>query len=640
MKFKKLLTNNKLLVRLIISYLITSILLTGILLVAVSSIVSKRIKAQTADAAYDLLRQSYNTAEYVLTDIYGDYYSLWTKDKYIDKIINSTDFTNEDIQSVFDIIDSEVFKNDLLDSIYVFNLNKDLIISNFIENTSIDNFFESNALDLIKDFEKNYDNYKNELFFPRKTSFKLYDIEYNKNYISLVYSTKDDKGKLSSGIIVNIDQNKISALFNAAKDEGSMIIVNSSGKIISDIEGALFAKDLPRNNIYREIANSPTFEDSLIGNFFGKKSLITFKKAENIGFVFISITPYSLIEKEVRNTNGYIGIFFVLAMTISLVVSIVSIKNIYEPLNKLINKIKEYPSLGDSHSMDEYAFLGKTYESLMQKDKESQVARIFNGSLNDSSNEILGFNDGDKFITFAMFLDDESSITPNLFEEIININNRSTKWTCTFTSHNCVSCIINNNNLDEKSIEDIIDKLINLQTSIIEYLNTTVSIGLGTVVNSPDNIKLSHRYALIAAQYAKEIGENQVIYYNDIEDSKTAASVNKDSIADKIQEYVLANFSRQNFTANEISEELDLSLGYLRQIFKSERGITLNDYIINCRIEKAKELLEATEMTAKEIAEEIGYYDNRYFYTLFKKKVGMTTDEYRSEGKEGSPNEV
>ena len=513
MRLKKLMINNRLLVRLIISFLITSILLTSILMVAISSLVSKRIKTQTTDSAYDLLRQSYNTAEYVLTDIYGDYYTLWTKNEYIDKIINSTDFSEEDIKSVFDIIDSEVFTNDLLDSIYVFNLNKDLIISNYSESNSMKDFYDTNALDLLNDFEKNYDYYKNEIFFPRKTSFKLNHIEYNENYISIVYSMKDKEGKLSSGIIVNIDQNKISTLFNTTKNKGSMIIVNSSGKIISDVEGTLFAQDLPRNNIYKEIANSHTFEDSLIGDFFGEKSLITFKKAENIGFVFISITPYSFLEKEVRNTNSYIGIFFVLAMTISLIISMVSIKNIYEPLNRLINKIKAYPSLGDRHSMDEYAFLGKTYENLMQKDKQSQVSRIFNGSLNDLTNEILGFKDDDKFITFAIVPDDESYITPNLLEEIIDINNKSTKWTCTITSQNCVSCIISDYDFNDEKIESIVDKLINLQTNIINYLNTTVSIGLGTVVNSTDNIKLSHRYAIMAAQYAKEIGENQVIYY-------------------------------------------------------------------------------------------------------------------------------
>ncbi|WP_313755928.1 helix-turn-helix transcriptional regulator [Tissierella sp.] len=72
----------------------------------------------------------------------------------------------------------------------------------------------------------------------------------------------------------------------------------------------------------------------------------------------------------------------------------------------------------------------------------------------------------------------------------------------------------------------------------------------------------------------------------------------------------------------------------MRQIFRNEKGVTLNDYIISCRIDKAKELLINTDSTAKDISESVGYYDNRYFYTLFKKKVGMTTEEFRKLRKE------
>jgi YesN/AraC family two-component response regulator len=202
-----------------------------------------------------------------------------------------------------------------------------------------------------------------------------------------------------------------------------------------------------------------------------------------------------------------------------------------------------------------------------------------------------------------------------------------------------MACIINEDDLDESKIENIMDRLINLQDVISEQMDITISIGLGTVVNSIDSIRHSHRYAVIAAQYAGSIGENQVISYNEIENSKVAASVNKGSIADSMLDYVNDNYSRQDFSVDEIAQELDLSLGYIRQIFRSEKGITLNDYIINTRIDKAKELLLSTEDTAKDISEAVGYYDNRYFYTIFKKKVGMTTDEFRKSLKEGVADE-
>lgn len=158
-------------------------------------------------------------------------------------------------------------------------------------------------------------------------------------------------------------------------------------------------------------------------------------------------------------------------------------------------------------------------------------------------------------------------------------------------------------------------------------------------MNSLDSIKFSHRYAGLAVQYALSIGSNQVIFYSEIENSKVAASVNKDSIADKVEEYVDNNFSRQDFSVEEIAEEVDLSLGYVRQIFRTEKDMTLNDYIMMKRIDKAKELLKTTDDTAKDISEAVGYYDNRYFYTLFKKKVGMTTEEFRKSEREVEGNE-
>ena len=229
---------------------------------------------------------------------------------------------------------------------------------------------------------------------------------------------------------------------------------------------------------------------------------------------------------------------------------------------------------------------------------------------------------------------DDSNSSLDLLEKVLDIMEINVEWVAAITSSNSISCIINEDDFDDGKMENIMEELVNLQGLIVEDLDITVSIGIGTVVNSLDSIKFSHRYAILAVQYAMSIGENQVILYNEIENSKVAASVNKDSIADKIDEYVLNNFTRQDFSVDEIAEEVNLSLGYIRQIFRSEKGVTLNDYIISCRIDKAKELLINTDNTAKDISEAVGYYDNRYFYTLFKKKVGMTTEEFRKLRKE------
>ncbi|WMM24309.1 AraC family transcriptional regulator [Tissierella sp. MB52-C2] len=631
MNLRKIFTNNKLLVRLVILYLITSILLTSILMGLVSYFVSSRTKERITESEQDIMKQSYNTVYYALTNIYGDFYALWSRNKDIEKVLGEGKITSEDIKTASDIIDSAAFRDDLVDSVYIINEKTDLVLSNIYPPETIENFYDRSAIKLFKDFEKNYDSYKNEVFFPRKVHYNTNGTDYKKDYISIVYASNDKFGNIESGIIVNIDQNKLSKLVNIENKEGTMIIVNSGGEIISDSKGGSFGKGLPRGELYNGIANNPKEEDSFIGDYLGEKSFITFKKAGNIGFAFISIIPYWVIGEETAGINRVIALLFIIAMFISLIVSIISIKRIYGPLNDLIKDIKEEPSLGNSMEVDEYTFLGDVYKSLIIKNRRSYTARIFNGNYNDLSREALGFSK-EKFLTLGIMNDENSS--SNLLEELINIFEDNTEWVWAITSSNSMGGIINEDNFQDNMMEKIMEDLINIQDIIADKLDVTVSIGIGTVVNTMESIRLSHRYSLLAAQYALSIGENQIILYNEIEDTKAAASANKDSIADKVEEYINNNFTRQGFAADEISKDIGLSLGYIRQIFREEKGITLNDYIINCRIQRAKELLINTEDTAKDISEAVGYYDNRYFYTIFKKKVGMTTEEFRKQGRE------
>lgn len=628
MKIKKLFTDNKLLVRLIISYLISSVLLTMILMGVVSNFISSRTKDNILETQQNLMRQSYNTAYYALTDIYGDFYLLWSRDESINMMLNALEVSEEEIKKISSEIAEGAFRDDFIDSVYLINKKVDMVISNTDSPRTLEEFHDKSALDLFNDFEKNYDSYKNEVFFPRKTSYNLGDIQFEKNYISIIYATKDEEGSLNSGIIVNIDQNKLSKLMNTGNETAYMVIANSGGKIISDSHEVNFAKNLPRGQIYDEIAKNKKEEDNFIGDYLGEKSFITYKKANNIGFVFISITPYSFLLTEVSKINSVIAIFFLIAIIISLGVNIFSTKKIYEPLNDLIKEMKKDPSVENLVGMGEYEFLNETYNNLILKDKRAHVSRMFNGNCSESAIDILGFSK-EKFLTFEITPDDKSCRNPDVLEQVISIIQDVSNFATTITSNDCISCIINEDDFDDKEIDNIMENLVSLQENIAKELDITVSIGIGTSVNSLDSIKFSHRYAALAVQYALSNGESQVIFYSEIENSKVAASVNKDSIADKVEEYVDNNFTRQDFSVEDIAQEVDLSLGYVRQIFRTEKDMTLNDYIMMKRIDRAKELLKTTEDTAKDISEAVGYYDNRYFYTLFKKKVGMTTDEFR-----------
>ena len=63
-------------------------------------------------------------------------------------------------------------------------------------------------------------------------------------------------------------------------------------------------------------------------------------------------------------------------------------------------------------------------------------------------------------------------------------------------------------------------------------------------------------------------------------------------------------------------------------MFKTATGITILDYITSCRIARAKELIETTDMNLAEIAEAVGYSHATYLSIVFKKQEGLTPKQY------------
>ncbi|MCM1528439.1 MAG: substrate-binding domain-containing protein [Alistipes sp.] len=80
---------------------------------------------------------------------------------------------------------------------------------------------------------------------------------------------------------------------------------------------------------------------------------------------------------------------------------------------------------------------------------------------------------------------------------------------------------------------------------------------------------------------------------------------------------------------SEIAAKLYLSKSYLQKIYKSYFGKSIIEEMIIFRIEKAKELLNTTEMTVTEIAQKCGYSSYNYFVRQFKGAEGVAPSEYR-----------
>lgn len=81
----------------------------------------------------------------------------------------------------------------------------------------------------------------------------------------------------------------------------------------------------------------------------------------------------------------------------------------------------------------------------------------------------------------------------------------------------------------------------------------------------------------------------------------------------------------------ELAERLNLSPHRLSHLFRREMAMSLSQYLKQVRIEKAKELLESTFLSIKEIRLKIGVNDKSRFAKDFKQAYGVTPTHYRTQ---------
>jgi two-component system response regulator YesN len=111
--------------------------------------------------------------------------------------------------------------------------------------------------------------------------------------------------------------------------------------------------------------------------------------------------------------------------------------------------------------------------------------------------------------------------------------------------------------------------------------------------------------------------------------SKPVDSGLRDRKTTEIIRFIQQNFANKTLSIPVISAHIYLSPTYLCAFFKKSTGKTINEFITETRITKAKELLKDVQIKLYEIATAVGFTDVNYFSTLFKRNTGCTPTEFR-----------
>ena len=109
-----------------------------------------------------------------------------------------------------------------------------------------------------------------------------------------------------------------------------------------------------------------------------------------------------------------------------------------------------------------------------------------------------------------------------------------------------------------------------------------------------------------------------------------------DKNLDRALRYMKMNFYKP-ITVEQLSKIAGYSSSHFRRIFTESYGVPPHEYLLNYRIERAKELLsEDEERSIDEIADIVGMCNSSYFCKIFKKRTGTSPHRFKKQSAEST----
>ena len=130
-------------------------------------------------------------------------------------------------------------------------------------------------------------------------------------------------------------------------------------------------------------------------------------------------------------------------------------------------------------------------------------------------------------------------------------------------------------------------------------------------------------FAEIVEYYNKQLLEEQL---------KNTSDTEKLPHVRKAITYISDNYASK-IKINELADYVGVNRSYLASSFKKITGYSPKEYLLYLRIEKAKLLLEKTDMPVNAVANSVGYTDQLAFSRIFKEYTGISPKAFRENKK-------
>ncbi|GGD94259.1 AraC family transcriptional regulator [Paenibacillus nasutitermitis] len=135
------------------------------------------------------------------------------------------------------------------------------------------------------------------------------------------------------------------------------------------------------------------------------------------------------------------------------------------------------------------------------------------------------------------------------------------------------------------------------------------------------SLRLSGHELILSAQVLQLLS---TLFRYEQQGSLPSSNVGK---LEPVFKYIHSHY-HENLKLEQLAALIHVSVSHLQRLFRQSIGQSYTEYIQSLRIAKSCELLSVSA-SIREISQQVGYNDIKFFHALFKKKTGMTPFQYR-----------
>lgn len=507
--------------------------------------VSSGLTKEARASVDTMTEQAYHTADVLLRSTYYYFGQLYTNDMDIFNAMYGDEFTGMQSKRIRDKLVDLKAANPLIESVYIYNMNHDIVFSSESTRRNVDDFYDKGMTQLLKQ-GRNIGG--SGAFIPRRERLSYGNEPVDLNMLSIIYTQFKQDGASDGALVVNLNQQTLQELISKAGKEISRqsMIINQHGTVLSHKDPQMFMNLLTKEPYIDEILHSENTRGQISISIHGDNHLVSYIKSDQLGWIAISMVEENSILGTVimvqRFILGITGLFIIIAI----VIAFFSIRAIYMPIRNLARKIGEassktlHPQHADDYKMIE-SWISHQEERVL--DLQSSMSRYRNASKKELLNEVilgmfketpdnlkslhnLGIHlAGGPYLAAAIRIDDYSSLS-NRFQlkdqalfkyAIMNIVDETLRPYCTAElfeyNDDTIAVLIKMIEGQLKHADAYQKAFYEALGNIREYLPLSVTISFGTVVHRLEQVTYSWNQACQAAQYRIIQGKGTVIPY-------------------------------------------------------------------------------------------------------------------------------